>query len=628
MFEDSTYQTVVDKINKVRSYGLSCLVSVPQIAIIGDQSTGKSSVLEAVTKLSFPRDKNMCTRFATQVSLRRDPQSREDKLSAFIKGRDAFNAKFLSVDPSTAFENVIKEAVSLLCRSSDISDEVLELSLTGPHQSPLTIIDLPGFINTTIDGQDKKLPAMIRTINAQYLMDPRTIILAVHPATSDLNNSYALAAAEKVDPHGERTIPIITRPDEVAKGLLEDVVEMVLNKRKHMRLGYLVMRNAAYSEMHQSWEESRKREAAFFQESAIWKKVPDSAKGRENVKKFLGRLLHRHIRKELPLLKKEIAAKIESLERELGAMGAQIATPASARIAFTMMASNLKGSLNDLLAGHYGQGYIDVFQEPKPKEDFFTAEGEVAAPLNLRFIRSALHTLYRRYNISMNANTRIPPAEQIATLTDQYRGNELPGFLPYNVFLQIFNGILSTWKLETKEHINRMCNFFQAAITAFINHDVDGLMLPLVLETFDSFYRTQKKSIDQRVLDIFNDERHPFTQNQGFFDKIHELRGLQPESQSDGESDASSTSNDGAAVEDLSDILAAYCNIARKRIVDVVPMQTIERYLVWEIDTLFEMLIGIDDSALAILMESPEKQALRRGLKEKIDILERSLNEL
>ena len=35
--------------------------------MVGDQSSGKSSVLEGLTGIPFPRDSTLCTRFATQI---------------------------------------------------------------------------------------------------------------------------------------------------------------------------------------------------------------------------------------------------------------------------------------------------------------------------------------------------------------------------------------------------------------------------------------------------------------------------------------------------------------------------------------------------------------------------------
>ncbi|KAF9383811.1 hypothetical protein BGX21_001499, partial [Mortierella sp. AD011] len=88
MFFNAEYQDIIDKINKIRSYGLSKMLTIPQIAILGDQSSGKSSVLEAITKLSFPRDIETCTKFATQVSMR---QSTQVEISARIDDEPEFN---------------------------------------------------------------------------------------------------------------------------------------------------------------------------------------------------------------------------------------------------------------------------------------------------------------------------------------------------------------------------------------------------------------------------------------------------------------------------------------------------------------------------------------------------------
>jgi len=217
MFTDTEYQSLVGKINKLKHHRLNHVLSVPQIAIVGDQSSGKSSVLEAFTKLSFPRDKGMCTRFATQVNLCRDLTSAEDTLSARIDGEGAFNERCKAIGLKQ-FHAVIRVAVSLLCSSSDISEKILELTLSGPAQSPLAIVDLPGFINTTLDGQDKNTPGTIRSINERYMKDPRTIILAVVPANVDLNNSHVLARAEEYDPKNERTVPIVTKPDMIDNG--------------------------------------------------------------------------------------------------------------------------------------------------------------------------------------------------------------------------------------------------------------------------------------------------------------------------------------------------------------------------------------------------------------------------
>ena len=63
--------SLLDDIDKLRSHGISQFVALPQLIVCGDQSSGKSSVLEAISGIPFPTKDNLCTRFATEVILRR-----------------------------------------------------------------------------------------------------------------------------------------------------------------------------------------------------------------------------------------------------------------------------------------------------------------------------------------------------------------------------------------------------------------------------------------------------------------------------------------------------------------------------------------------------------------------------
>jgi GTPase SAR1 family protein len=62
---------LLNKIDKLFASGVGEYISLPQLVVVGDQSSGKSSVLEGLTELPFPRDSGLCTRFATQITFRR-----------------------------------------------------------------------------------------------------------------------------------------------------------------------------------------------------------------------------------------------------------------------------------------------------------------------------------------------------------------------------------------------------------------------------------------------------------------------------------------------------------------------------------------------------------------------------
>ena len=70
--QSQDHRDLLDIVDKLRSLGLARYIDVPQIIVCGDQSTGKSPVLEAISGISFPTKDNLCTRFATELALRRD----------------------------------------------------------------------------------------------------------------------------------------------------------------------------------------------------------------------------------------------------------------------------------------------------------------------------------------------------------------------------------------------------------------------------------------------------------------------------------------------------------------------------------------------------------------------------
>jgi GTPase SAR1 family protein len=675
MFDpQSEYQAVFDKISRVHSHGMSLNLSVPRMAIIGDQSSGKSSVLEAITKLSFPRDKGMCTRFATLVNLQRNPTLPKETLSAKIEGEDAFNKRFSVIDLKD-FGAVVGEAVSLLCKDIGISDKVLELTLSGPTQSPLTIIDLPGFIRTTEDEMDKSLPEAIRNINRRFIKEPRTIILAVVPANNDLITSTSLSEAAVFDPAGERTIPIVTKPDRIEEGLLPDWVEVILNRRKNMKHGYLVMRNSGHSQKEVTWDESCKEEEKFF-ESQIWNAVSPERKGRVAIRKFLSKVLHEHISRELPAFKREVDAALDSFKKELASMGTPIVDINDARERLYVTNTSLQLQIYKFLNASYGQEYLSSH-----KNILIPSSG-----LDIHFVRSSLLKLYQEYNIAMCKECNSLSKSDVLRYIGRYKGNDLPGFVSFTTFTNIINAhYLDGWKRVTSEHILKIHNHLSEALSAFIEYTADISSRDVFTRIFGRFSRSRLDTIKATIGDIFEDEGSPFTLSSEYLKAVKEERSKAKHSTSNNRSmpnlelnrpngDTSAPSynspllsqtgspeaphpsysdrtpssmtldddsavavlqkqqeenwNDSHSTREMMYCLQAYLKAARERIVDKVLMQTIERYMVNRINDYFQMIIKASDTDIGSMLESPARQRSRYDYEVKIADFEGVLMDL
>ncbi|KAF9953883.1 hypothetical protein BGZ70_000072 [Mortierella alpina] len=562
MFESTEYQDLIDKINKIRSYGLSKMLTIPQIAILGDQSS---------------------------VNMRR---SERVEMSAHIEGEAAFNAQYSAQDEAWDIHTIISEANRILCSSVqlEISEKVLEITISGPTLSPLTVIDLPGYINTTVDGQDKSIVKTIREINTRYIRDSRTIILAVVPANVDLNNIFVLGEAERYDQTNERTIPIVTKPDTIEQDLLPNLINTLLNRRKYMKLGYLVMKNSSYSDIDMPWDDARQREADFFKSSPLWNQVPDTRKGRNSVNKFLGELLFTHIKKELPLLKKEILSLIGECDKDISRVGPPVSDASKAKIKYIDCVMKFKSSLTALLDGHYSLEYLNLHTSDTANQDSELAvkDGSMDSENPENDDPLILDGDHRdKYML---------PTDKISALVLRYKGNELPGFVSFSTFTQIYLETLAGWREMTKAHVSSMHLYLYGAITNFIAFAVEPLLKDTLVLEFDKFYGLQTAKVDDTMDSIFTDEETPFTLNKYYYDNILNSRKAKAEQQMQDlvnkfqpntlgttgatvppikllESDINY--NDQLAVEDLKEELQSYCKVARKRIVDVVLLQTL-----------------------------------------------------
>ena len=215
--------------NLLQKVGQSSTVTLPAIVVIGSQSSGKSSVLEAIVGHEFlPKGTNMITRRPIELTLVNDPDARVDY------------AEFpqLGLHKITDFSLVQKNLIELnqsVPESECVSDDPIHLTIHSPRVPDLSLIDLPGYIQVAGENQPRELKRKISELCDRYIRGPN-IILAISAADVDLANSTALQASRRVDPRGERTIGVITKMDLVDP---EKGATILSDKQYPLRLGYV-----------------------------------------------------------------------------------------------------------------------------------------------------------------------------------------------------------------------------------------------------------------------------------------------------------------------------------------------------------------------------------------------------
>jgi GTPase SAR1 family protein len=218
---------VLNIVDSLRQCGLEGIVSLPQLVVCGDQSSGKSSVLEAITEIPFPRKENLCTRFATEIVLRRAPtpsirtriipkKTRPKQEQAELERFREFISDFRElpdlIDKATALMG-IAEATDQMRKA--FARDILSIEISGPDRPQLTLVDLPGLIHSENKTQSSADVQLVWDLVEGYISNPRTIILAIVSAKNDYANQIILKRAREFDKKGSRTLGTITKPDDI-----------------------------------------------------------------------------------------------------------------------------------------------------------------------------------------------------------------------------------------------------------------------------------------------------------------------------------------------------------------------------------------------------------------------------
>uniref|UniRef100_A0A8C9VAA1 Dynamin-2 n=1 Tax=Scleropages formosus TaxID=113540 RepID=A0A8C9VAA1_SCLFO len=290
------------------SIGQSCNLDLPQIAVVGGQSAGKSSVLENFVGRDFlPRGSGIVTRRPLILQLINNKAEYAEFLHC--KGR-----KF--VDFEEVRQEIEAETDRITGSNKGISPIPINLRVYSPHVLNLTLIDLPGMTKVAVGDQPQDIEQQIRDMVLQFITKESCLILAVTPANTDLANSDALKVAKEVDPQGLRTIGVITKLDLMDEGT--DAREILENKLLPLRRGYIGVVNRSQKDIdgRKDIRAALAAERKFFLSHPAYRHMADRM-GTPHLQKTLNQQLTNHIRDTLPGLRSKLQSQLLSLEKEV-----------------------------------------------------------------------------------------------------------------------------------------------------------------------------------------------------------------------------------------------------------------------------------------------------------------------
>ncbi|XP_061655901.1 dynamin-1a isoform X2 [Phyllopteryx taeniolatus] len=288
--------------------GQNANLDLPQIAVVGGQSAGKSSVLENFVGKDFlPRGSGIVTRRPLVLQLMNCPTEYAEFLHC--KGK-----KFTDFDEVR--QEIEAETDRMTGANKGISPVPINLRVYSPHVLNLTLVDLPGMTKVPVGDQPADIETQIRDMLLQFVTKDNSLMLAVSPANSDLANSDALKIAKEVDPQGMRTIGVITKLDLMDEGT--DAKDILENKLLPLRRGYVGVVNRSQKDIDGKKDitAALSAERKFFLSHPAYRHLADRM-GTAYLQKILNQQLTNHIRDTLPALRAKLQSQLLSIEKEV-----------------------------------------------------------------------------------------------------------------------------------------------------------------------------------------------------------------------------------------------------------------------------------------------------------------------
>ncbi len=344
--------------------GQTTTLDLPQIVVVGGQSSGKSSVLEAIVGRSFlPRGHGIVTRRPLVLQLYNtnttsgpidtdgedtdDVDNNDDDISIGNQEVDEEERGYNNANVEIEFQNseewgeflhlpgrrfynftsirqeIVRDTDRLTGINKGINAKPIFLKIYSPHVLALTMVDLPGIAKVAVGDQPIDIEQQIRDMCFTYIDNPNAVILAVTSANTDIANSDALKLAREVDPSGDRTLGVLTKLDLMDPGT--DASDILKNKVIPLRKGYIGVVNRGQKDVESdlSIRDGLRKEMHFFRNHSTYghDRSLEHKLGTKNLAKSLNSILMHHIRECLPELKIRIANMMNDVQMELIELG-------------------------------------------------------------------------------------------------------------------------------------------------------------------------------------------------------------------------------------------------------------------------------------------------------------------
>ncbi|KAJ4846250.1 Dynamin- protein 4C [Turnera subulata] len=435
---------LLDAVDKLRHLNITKEgIQLPTIVVVGDQSSGKSSVLESLAGISLPRGQGICTRVPLIMRLQHHSSPTPE---IFLE----FNSKTIRTDEAQVANAIVVATDEIAGNGKGISNSPLTLVVKKAGVPDLTMVDLPGITRVPVKGQPENIYEQIADIINEYIKPEESIILNVLSATDDFTTCESIRMSQKVDRNGERTLAVVTKSDKSPEGLFEKVTADDVN----IGLGYVCVRNRIGDE---SYEEARQEEAFLFENNPHLSKIDKSMVGISVLAQKLVHIQATLIAKCLPDIVRKIHDKLNANISDLKRLPKTLSSPAEALTTLMGIIGAVKDSLKKLLVN----GEYDEY----PDE-------------NQMHCSARLVEMFNKYSSDLNNSPESDPTRDFliaeVRVLDEGKRIELPNFVPRNAFLAVLQPKVHRISHIPVDFVVKIWDYIEEVVISVLMHQSEN----------------------------------------------------------------------------------------------------------------------------------------------------------
>ncbi|KAF2874980.1 P-loop containing nucleoside triphosphate hydrolase protein [Massariosphaeria phaeospora] len=528
---------LLDVIDDLRSQGVGKLLGeagLPQLIVCGDQSSGKSSVLEALTRVRFPTKSSVCTTFPTELRLRREPRS---QISCRIKAAASrtveekerlarFQASFESAEKFPELITAARECLSTGAKNNANAffEDVLEVEIVGPQLAPLTIVDLPGLIHYRSSSSGDGDVLLVENMVRRYMAQSNSIILAIVSAHNDINNQIVLRHIKGLVSDGDRTLGIITKPDELPSGSEkeQEYIDHARTNPDKFRYGWHVVRNRSYAEQTCSFEDRDTKEREFFEESN-WSSLPrrEVGLGVNSLREKLSKMLLDHITSSLPSIIQKLDLDLTQSRYALNKLGEARTTTKDQQEYLFDISDSFVELTKDALDGRYHRR--SFFGNPFSPEGLEKRLRANIRNLNDKFATTMLEEGHKwlvvedsEISVASSDDPKINNViaksaflkDHVDALAYQERAKELPGIANPTLVGSLFRQQCEPWENIASTHLQTVWGAVKDFLELLLSHLTDERTCnQLLIHVINPAMDTRREGLNAKLEELLTPHR-------------------------------------------------------------------------------------------------------------------------